>query len=317
VPSKTCNFNCVYCQLGRTHNPVCDRASFIDVENIATEFTHFASSHGKNDVDWVTFVGSGETTLHSELGALISLVKSESDFPVAVITNGSLLYRPEVRQDLISADAVLPSLDAGTSFLFRRINRPHPLFTFDQHVEGFIAFRQIFTGKLWIEVMLVRGVNDTTHSLDAISAALERIQPDEVHITLPTRPPAETWVEPADSDGIQKATAIIGGIARVFPPADISVMPDMDGDVIDAVHTIVSRHPLREVELVRLLAERLPGRVFETLAALTDSGKIRVVERYGIRFWCAASAEFPDVEEPGGARPANIHDPNIESFSQP
>jgi wyosine [tRNA(Phe)-imidazoG37] synthetase (radical SAM superfamily) len=296
VPLKTCNFNCVYCQLGRTRKPACEREPFIDTNAIATEIREAMTVHGPHDVDWVTLVGSGETTLHSRLGSLIETVKSETDLPVAVITNGSLLYRPDVRQELMLADAVLPSLDAGTDLLYCRVNRPHRLFSFKQHVEGLIEFRQVFDGKLWLEVMLMSGVNDTPHALTAIAAALERIEPDEVHITLPTRPPAEPWVEPPDKEGLLRTTLILGGVARIVEPSDEKVTPQIEGDIIDAVHTIIACHPLREVELVRILGRWVPGRVFETLSALVASGKARVVERLNTRFWCAAETDFSDDE---------------------
>jgi wyosine [tRNA(Phe)-imidazoG37] synthetase (radical SAM superfamily) len=282
---------------------VCAREEFFHTDEIATEIRDAMTRHGPHDVDWVTFVGSGETTLHSGLGSLIATVKSVTDLPVAVITNGSLLYRPDVRKELLFADAVLPSLDAGTDLLYRRINRPHRLFSFKQHVEGLIEFRRVFDGRLWLEVMLVNGVNDTTRALTAIAAAVERIDPDEVHFTLPTRPPAEPWVEPSDQDGLVRSSMILGSVARIVQPPEMAVTPQVDGDIIDAVHTIVACHPLREVELVRILARWAPGRVFETLSNLADSGRTRVVERLGTRFWCAADADYADEEWPESVRP--------------
>ena len=141
--------------------------------------------------------------------------------------------------------------------------------------------------------MLLKGLNDSTRELNAIAVALDKIGPDEVHITLPTRPPAESWVEPADTLGIQRALSIIGGVAKVFPPVEVIVLPRVDGDVIDAVHRIVSRHPLRETELIRLLSRWVPGRIFATLADLTEKGQTQVVVRNGVRFWCDADAKFP------------------------
>ena len=143
------------------------------------------------EIDWVTFVGSGETTLHAGLGILIRAVKQMTALPVAVITNGSLLYLPEMRQELLPADLVLPSLDAGNAGLYRRINRPHPQFTFDRLTSGLIAFRKEYKNKLWVEVMLLEGLNDGEAALKEIAVWLERIAPDEVHIVQPTRPPVE------------------------------------------------------------------------------------------------------------------------------
>ena len=296
VPLKTCNFSCVYCQLGRTRKPVCQRQELIDADMIAREIREAVDRHGPSDVDWVTFVGSGETTLHSKLGILIETARSSTDLPIAVISNGSLFHRPDVREELLLANAVLPSLDAGTDLLYRRINRPHRLFPFTQHVEGLIEFRQVFDGKLWLEVMLIDGVNDTTSALTALAAAIERIEPDEVHLTLPTRPPAEPWVQPPDREGLERTLLILGSVAKVVQPPDATAMPDAEGDIIDAVHTIVACHPLREAELVRILSRWVPGRVLETLSELAASGRTRVVERMGTRFWCAAESDFSDQE---------------------
>ena len=298
VPLKTCNFSCVYCQLGRTRSPICERSELIDTDELAAEIRGAMTRHGPDDIDWVTFVGSGETTLHSRLGSLIETVKSSTDLPVAVITNGSLLSRLDVRRELLAADAVLPSLDAGEDLLYHRINRPHRRFPFEQHLAGLIDFRQLFEGQLWLEVMLVKGLNDSASALTAIAAAVERIEPDEVHVTLPTRPPAEPWVAPPDDEGLARAGMILGSAAKVVRAPERTTTPHAGDDIIDAGDTVVARHPLREVELVRILSRWVPGRVVETLAALSASGRTRIVERMDARFWCAAEADYSDGESP-------------------
>jgi wyosine [tRNA(Phe)-imidazoG37] synthetase (radical SAM superfamily) len=241
----------------------------------------------------VTFVGSGEPTLHSRFGELIRCVKALTTLPVAVITNGSLLFKPEVREELSAADAVLPTLDAGTVELYRQINRPHPQITFERLVDGLIAFREKYRGKLWVEVMLVRGLNDTSQTLEDIAKVLLRVKPDAVHINLPTRPPAETWVQPADSEGLMRALSILGNIAEVVYPAEGSFELSNDENIVDAVIAIISRHPMRQDELERTLARWSPGQVSETLAELEASGRAQIVERYGTRFWSATPARYP------------------------
>ena len=206
VPLKTCNWNCVYCQLGRTIPLKNERREFFPREDILAEVEQALASHAPGEIDWVTFVGSGETTLHAGIGWLIRQVKLLTHLPVAVITNGSLLYLPEMRCELSPADAVLPSLDAGNARLYRKINRPHPEISFKRLVNGLIAFRKEYQGKLWVEVMLVRGLNDTeAAALREIATILKSIQPDEVHILQPDRPPVETWVQPPDEEGLLRA----------------------------------------------------------------------------------------------------------------
>jgi wyosine [tRNA(Phe)-imidazoG37] synthetase (radical SAM superfamily) len=220
-------------------------------------------------------------------------VKLLTPLPVAVITNGALLYLPEVREELASADAVLPSLDAGTAALYRRINRPHPDITFEGHIEGIKAFRKEYQGKLWVEVMLMNGVNDTEEALKRIAALLEEIRPDEIHILQPTRPPAETWVKPADDDGLLRARALLGKSARVIDPAHGSFDLSEGENLVDAIVGIITRHPMRETELVDTLTQFSDSDVFETLNELAKSGKAQVVTRYGVRFWSASPAHYP------------------------
>lgn len=293
IPLKKCNWNCVYCQLGRSKPLVNERREYFRRADILAEVEQALLSHAPGEIDWVTFVGSGETTLHSGIGWLIRQVKSLTQLPVAVITNGSLLYLPEMRLELSPADAVLPSLDAGNATLFRKINRPHPEVGFKRLVEGLVAFRKEYSGKLWIEVMLVRGLNDTETALREIAAVLNSIRPDEVHILQPTRPPAETWVQPPDEEGLLRARAILGDIARVVHPASGSF--DLSGaqSLVDAIVGIITRHPMREDELIETLEHWSPGEVTATLTELEESGKAQIVERLGVRFWSSSPAYYP------------------------
>jgi wyosine [tRNA(Phe)-imidazoG37] synthetase (radical SAM superfamily) len=297
IPLKTCNWNCVYCQLGRTRPVTNERKDYFPSEEIAAEVREALLAHKPGEIDWVTFVGSGETLLYSSLGWLLRQVKGLTDLPLAVITNGSLLYLPEVRRELSAADAVLPTLDAGTAELYRQINRPHPETTFERLVEGLVAFRGEYRGKLWVEVMLVRGLNDTPQALADIARVLQKIQPDAVHLSLPVRPPAETWVQPPTDEGLMRAMAILGDIAEVVHPAEGSF--DLSGydNPIDAILTIITRHPMRQEEIERALWRWSPGQVSLVLANLEDSGRAQVVERYGVRFWSAAPSYYPDESQ--------------------
>jgi wyosine [tRNA(Phe)-imidazoG37] synthetase (radical SAM superfamily) len=293
LPLKTCNWNCVYCQLGRTRPLVNERKDYAPPQEILAQVQEALAAHGPGEIDWMTFVGSGEPLLHASLGWLMRQVKALTDLPLAVITNGSLLYLPQVREALAVADAVMPSLDAGTAKLYRQINRAHPQVTFERLLQGLIAFRRGYGGKLWIEVMLVQGLNDSEEALRDIAAALRRIQPHQVHINLPTRPPAETWVQPPGEEGLMRATAILGDIAHIVHPVEGAF--DLSGydSVVEAVVGIITRHPMRQEELERTLAGRVPGQVDQALAELEASGQAQVVERYGARFWSAALSHYP------------------------
>lgn len=303
IPLKTCNWNCVYCQLGRTKPLLNQRKDYYPPREILAEVQQALGSHRPGEIDWVTFVGSGEPLLHASMGALVRGVKELTDLPVAVITNGSLLYLPEVREDLLAADAVLPSLDAGTAGLYLKINRPHPEVTFKRLVDGLVAFRKDYQGRLWVEVMLVRDLNDTPEALQDIARALERIQPDAVHINLPTRPPVESWVQPPDQEGLMRALAILGGIAEVVHPAEGRF--DLSGydNPLDAVLAIITRHPMRQEELEHTLSHWTPGKVRQVLAELEGSGRAQIVERLGVCFWSASPSHYPDEAQSLRTRP--------------
>lgn len=294
IPLKTCNWNCVYCQLGRSKPLVNERREYIPRNEILAEVKQALNAHQPGEIDWITFVGSGEPTLHSGIGWLIRGIKTISDLPVAVITNGALLHLPEVREDLMIADAVLPSLDAGNAESYLHINRPHPEVTYKRHLSGLVSFRQQYQGKLWVEVMLMKGVNDSESALGEIASALQRIQPDEVHLVLPTRPPVETWVQPSGEEGLLRARAILGKVARVVHP--VSGTFDFSGNenLVDAIVGIITRHPMREDELTKALEQWSPETITQTLTDLGDSGRAQVIERYGVRFWSAAISHYPE-----------------------
>ncbi len=293
IPLKTCNWNCVYCQLGRTRPVVNQRREYFPPQEILSEITQAINFHGAGEIDWITFVGSGEPTLHTGIGWLIRKVKALSNLPVAVITNGALLYQPEVRLELSAADAVLPSLDAGSASLYRKINRPHPEITFKRLLEGLVDFRKEFTGCLWVEVMLVSGLNDTEQALRDISAALALFQPDEVHINLPERPPVEAWVNPPGSEALLKARAILGSAARIVHPAQGEFDLSQYQDPLEGIISTIKRHPISQAELERILEQQAPGQSKNLLARLENDPRAFSVERYGVEFWIAAPAYFP------------------------
>jgi wyosine [tRNA(Phe)-imidazoG37] synthetase (radical SAM superfamily) len=294
VPLKTCNWNCVYCQLGRSVPMIHERREYLPRDQIISQAKDALAAQSPEAIDWITFVASGETTLHVGLGWMIEQVKAVTHIPVAVITNGSLLYLPEMRDELKLADAVLPTLDAGEAQLYRRINRPHPIASFDRLVQGLIEFRAVYTGELWIEVMLVRDLNDDEESLKRIASQLARIEPDEVHINLPQRPPVERWVKPPDEAGLERAIAILGATSRVVPAPEGSFGLSGCDDLVDAIVAVITRHPMREEELERTLDRWSPGKAAQLLAELQASGRAQIVERHGSRFWSASQAHFPD-----------------------
>jgi len=187
VPFKTCTYDCLYCQLGLTTNKTIERQEWVPLQNVLTDLQNKLSSKP----DYITLSGSGEPTLYSKIGELIDQIKAMTEIPVAVLTNGSLLWQPQIRQDLLKADLVVPSLDAGDEAMFRRVNRPAESITFEKMLQGLIDFRQEFKGQYWLEVFILAGETDSVAEVDKIVRCVEAIKPDRVQLNTVTRPPAE------------------------------------------------------------------------------------------------------------------------------
>jgi len=187
VPFKTCSYDCIYCQLGRTTSKTIDRKEWVPLANVVDEIQESLSS----EPDYITLSGSGEPTLHGQVGELIARIKEITDIPVAVLTNGSLLWQGDVRRQLLGADLVVPSLDAGDESMFRLVNRPHQEISFEQMLAGLIAFRRQFRGEYWLEVFILGAYTSIPAELSKLAECVGRIKPDRVQLNTVTRPPAE------------------------------------------------------------------------------------------------------------------------------
>ena len=296
IPFKKCNWNCVYCQLGRTERLTCQRSEYVKVDIVLRELEKFLTNQNETHPDWITFVGSGEPLLNSSIGRMIDEIKNVTDIPIAVITNGSLLSRPEILEEIRNADALLPTLDAGSEHLFRRLNRSHPAIKFDEYIMGLISSRKNFAGKFWLELMLIHELNTSYESLLEIAEIIKQIEPDEVHISLPTRPPAESWVKKADYSELSLAQALIGKVAKVLMPVSGEFVLSKEEDLESSIYKIVSRHPLTHAQLLEILKNTFPDLITNKLEELERSSKIKKVTRFGEIFWRASEGKYPDDE---------------------
>ncbi|MCG7849670.1 MAG: radical SAM protein [ANME-2 cluster archaeon] len=246
IPPKTCSYNCIYCQLGQTGRVQVRRESFYPKEDILSDIGKAVKVINSANIDYITFVGDGEPTLCKDLGWLIGKCKQQWQIPVAVITNGSLLFMKDVRQDLESSDVVLPTLDAGSEDVFRTLNRPHGSIGFEEMLQGQVDFRKEYSGKIWLEVMLVKDVNDSDKSLMEINDAIKQVKPDRIYISVPIRPPAKPGVRPPEPGRIIRAHEIFGTILDLTDYESGEFGFDNYPDARTAITEICSRHPLRE-----------------------------------------------------------------------
>jgi len=208
VPGKVCTLDCIYCQLGKTTQKAIERKDYIPIEEVLAELKERLAQGLQ--ADYITISGSGEPTLNSRLGELIDGIKRLTDIPVAILTNGTLLYRQDVRADCVKADVVLPSLDAGDEQAFQRVNRPHKDISIEKLISGLCAFRDEFTGQIWLEVFFVEGVNTDAEQIGKIKDAIERIRPDRVQLNTAVRPTAEPNVKAMDAEKLRSIASQLG-----------------------------------------------------------------------------------------------------------
>lgn len=212
VPFKTCTYDCIYCQLGRTTNKTTQRKEWVPIDVVLSQFKDKLGSKP----DYITLSGSGEPTLFSKLEELISKIKDITDIPVAVLTNGSLLWLPEVRRTLKPADLVVPSLDTGSNQIFQYVNRPHHDITFSKMLEGLVKFRDEYDGKYWLEVFLLAGVTTPEVEINRLKTCINSICPDKIQVNTVTRPPAENFAEPVPQKQLNDLAAQLYENAEVI-----------------------------------------------------------------------------------------------------
>lgn len=252
IPKKTCNFSCIYCQLGRTNHLSNTRKEYFPVGEILAELDAVL---GRNpDYDVVTVVGEGEPTLYSGLGRLIEQVQARTEKPVAVITNGALIYDPDVQGDLGKADIVLLSMDAYDQASFKEINRPYGTINYSDVYRGLVDFSNRYEGQLWLEIMLMKAINDSDAALEKYVRLLKKLKYDRLYLNTPVRPPAEEHVEVIDNSRMQRAVDLLGGIS-----IDLLVTQGFHSEIADdyqAILSIIRRHPMNGFEIQSFLDSR-------------------------------------------------------------
>jgi wyosine [tRNA(Phe)-imidazoG37] synthetase (radical SAM superfamily) len=276
VPFKTCSYDCVYCQLGRTTNRTVERSEFVPVDAVLEELTRKLA--GGDLPDHITISGSGEPTLHAGVGRLIDGIKGLTDIPVAVLTNGSLLWKGDVRDALMAADVVLPSLDAGDEYVFCYVNRPHEELSLERVVDGIAAFTRRFAGQVWLEVFLLAGVTGIPSEARKIAELARHIGPARVHLNTVSRPPAEEFAWPVSAERMDDLQRLFP--ARVVPirGIDVSRPPEQvfrDARVEDIL-ALLGRRPCTVLDLATGLRIAVPE-ALKHLEGLVAAGNVATV----------------------------------------
>ncbi|MBT8379989.1 MAG: radical SAM protein [Ignavibacteria bacterium] len=285
IPPKTCSYSCVYCQVGRTNKMHIERQKFYEPAEILYEAAEKVAQLKKlnKPIDYLTFVPDGEPTLDINLGYIIDLLKS-LNIKIAVITNGSLLWKKDVREDLFKSDLVSIKIDSVIEKIWRKINRPHHKLALSKLIEGIDDFCRHFKGNLLTETMLVGGINDTEESLVGTAELINWIEPATAYLLIPTRPPAESWVIPPSNEVINKAFQIFN--ERINKVELISGYEGNDftytGDLEEELSSTLSVHPMREDAVETLIAEGMEDQ--SVLKKLLHEGKVVEVEYNGKKY---------------------------------
>lgn len=291
IPPKHCTYSCVYCQVGPTAATELVPRAFYPVGQIVTAVSQRVTELRRTGqpIDYLTFAPDGEPTLDRHLGEEIRGLKSLG-IPIAVITNGSLLWHPEVRAGLLAADVVSVKVDAATETTWRAVNRPDAVLSFDTVVMGLHELAAAFEGRLLTETMLVAGVNDDEVELNATAQLIQTLAPDAAYLTAPTRPPAESWVTSPSDTVLARAYAIFSAyVDTVELLGDVAegsfgAVGDLAGELIN----IMRVHPMRHGELADLLAREQSN--WSVVDELVAAGMISMVSYRGDRFYLVARA---------------------------
>jgi len=277
IPHKTCTLDCVYCQCGRTTDKTLQRTSFFPVDEIVTRVREVVQ---RSNPSYLTFSGEGEPTLNKDIGRLIRRLKAEFSIPVAVITNSTLMTDPQVRQDLYAADLVVPSLDAADQRTFARIDRGRRELKVEDIIRALIHFRRRFRGRMWLEIMLVKDLNDSVEHLMKLRLAAARINPDRVHLNTVVRPPTEKSARPLTNDDLDQVRMLFGPDAEVVA-SSVPVRPKPQrGDLEQALVALASSRPVTEDDILRSLGLP-PPRLPPLLTRLLRAGRIQRVTFQG------------------------------------
>ena len=282
IPSKTCSFDCIYCQLGPTTKKTVQRKEYVTWKKIFSQIKDVLSSRQR--VDYITFSGSGEPTLNTAIGKLIRKIKKITPIPVAVLTNSSLLSRESVRKALMNADLVVPSLDAAPQEVFTQINRPHPSLKAEQIIEGLKKFRQEFKGSIWLEIMLVKGINDSPSHVRKLKEVIKEINPEKVQLNTVVRPPSERFAHPLSLKELEKIRSIIGENCEIIAEFKKKKQTPLSENLQATILSMIQRRPVTLSDISTSLGKN-KNEILKYLNSLFQEGKIKLVIHKNLKYY--------------------------------
>ncbi len=286
VPFKTCSFDCLYCELGRTTCHTVTRDAYVPAVAVLAEVEEFFRSPSPAACDYVTLSGSGEPTLNRDLEIIVNGLRQRTEVPLALLSNSSLFHLPEVRRAVVGVDLILPSLDAVSEAVFSRLNRPVPGLTAAQVVAGLEALRREFSGQLWLEILFCQGINDSEAEIAGLREAVERIRPDRVQLNTVVRPAAYREARPVSDAFLRRLQAEWGELVEVVVPFRGPQLAGAQADKQAAILATLKRRPCTASDLAASCA-LAPAEVVKYLDRLQEAGMIRATTHTGETFYFA------------------------------
>ncbi len=288
IPLKTCNYSCVYCQLGKTSDLKNEIKEYFPLEEIKAELLEFFQNV-RNLPDYITIVGEGEPLLYSKLGELINFIKSNFLPPVALITNGSLLYVDSVRKSVKEVDVILPTVDTVISETFKKINRPHKEIKLENVLEGLIKTREEIEGDFWAEIMLVKGLNDSEEEIKALSEYFKKLEPHRIFINIPVRPPADSWVKAPDLSAFHLVEKYIPEAEFINFSESGMIDPSAYDSLKELIVSVSRRHPI-SLELLKKSVNESDEKIEKEIKELEKEEKIKLI-KHGTKIFIRGISE--------------------------
>ena len=253
IPFKTCSLDCIYCECGGTNNLTLERKKYVPTYMVIEELNHYLNQDPA--LDFITFSGSGEPTLHSGIGKVVSFIKNNfPNYRVALITNATMFHQPELRDEIKSVDLLLPSLDAASDKVFRAINRPVPGMNVQKLIDGMAEFRKIFSGEIWLEIFIIPGINDSDQELKLMKEAVQKIQPDKIQLNTLDRPGTEGWIVPASREHLEKIASTFDLRCEIIAKfKERRAIPSYRADIEQIILQTIKRRPCTVEDLASML----------------------------------------------------------------
>ncbi len=275
VPHKTCSYNCIYCECGKTTDLTAERREYVPTAEVIEELDSYLSESPK--LDYITFSGSGEPTLHNGIGEITWFLKGKyPEYRIALLTNGSLFFDKKMRDEVMDIDVIIPSLDSATEIGFMKIDRPCSSLKVEKIIAGLVDLRKEFSGEFWLEIFVVPGLNDTKEELSALSESVHRIAPERIQLNTLDRPGVVDWIRAATQEEMERFAKALDyeGVELTGRPSSRSGIDSFSGDAVECIMQTISRRPCTVEDLSSVLGMH-PNEVNKYIQLLVEEGRIK------------------------------------------